>query len=374
MLETMLDRHILIVLMGILTAAGIMSKCIANIALKRLIRAAGNMSKSNHPLMRLVRAKFEHVSMVSDKVENVRVFVDKYLYEYKVLGMRLHGWRRMEKAAAGLCLVAGAAGAGLEYSVHGISSTVWKTGALGGGLAAFVFLVHLMTDEKYQMEAIRNYMVDYLENVCLHKYEKSNQKEIKILSQEGTAADFTSMPLENQGNTREASEEGYATRKREPVKGQSAVSAFLAAELKAGEAADTYQTAQTEPVKETEIHRAVREEAEEEEELYQTARPKLVKNAKIYQAVELEPGEMVGAFRVAETPPKEENIVEISKPEPVKEALAAAVSDSSEYAGQTRNSVQRQTAVRDKKPKKERTAEDMDRDIAIRRILEEFMA
>ena len=27
------------------------------------------------------------------------------------------------------------------------------------------------------MQMAKNYMVDYLENVCLHKYEKANQKE-----------------------------------------------------------------------------------------------------------------------------------------------------------------------------------------------------
>jgi len=105
MLETILDRHIVFVLLGILAFAGIISKCIVNVSLKRLVRAAGNMNKSNHPLMRLVRAKFEHASMISDKVENVRVFVDKYLYEYRVLGIRLHGWRRMEKISAVLCLM-----------------------------------------------------------------------------------------------------------------------------------------------------------------------------------------------------------------------------------------------------------------------------
>ena len=374
MLETMLDGHITIVLMGILTAVGIMSKCIANIALKRLIRAAGNMNKSNHPLMRLVRAKFEHVSMVSDKVENVKVFVDKYLYEYKVLGLRLHSWRRMEKTAAGLCLIVGAAGAGLYYAVNGMSSAVWRTGAIGGGLAAFVFLVHLTTDEKYQMEAVRNYMVDYLENVCLHKYEKSNQKEIKILAQEGTAADFTSMPSQSQENTREPAAEAYATRKREPAKGQSAVSAFLAAELKAGEGTDTYQAARAESSSEKGLRQAAREEIEEDEEVYQAVRPKAEKSAETYQAVELEPGEMVGAFRVAQPEKKGENIVEISKTEPVKEALAAAVSDSAEYAGQSRSSVQSQTMARERRQKKERPAEDVDRDVVIRRILEEFMA
>ena len=82
MLEIILDKHVIFVLMGILTVIGIVSKLIANVTLKQLVRAAGNMNKSTHPLMRLVRAKFEHACMISDTVENVRVFVDKYLYEY----------------------------------------------------------------------------------------------------------------------------------------------------------------------------------------------------------------------------------------------------------------------------------------------------
>lgn len=40
-----------------------------------------------------------------------------------------------------------------------------------------VWLFHLTTDENYCMQMAKNYMVDYLENVCLHKYEKANQKE-----------------------------------------------------------------------------------------------------------------------------------------------------------------------------------------------------
>lgn len=61
--------------------------------------------ESLHPLMKLVRAKFEHACMVSDKVQNIRAFVDKYMYEYKVLWIKLHSWRQMEKAAAWGCLV-----------------------------------------------------------------------------------------------------------------------------------------------------------------------------------------------------------------------------------------------------------------------------
>ena len=46
MLEIILDKHVIFVLMGILTVIGIVSKLIANVTLKQLVRAAGNMNKS----------------------------------------------------------------------------------------------------------------------------------------------------------------------------------------------------------------------------------------------------------------------------------------------------------------------------------------
>ena len=177
MLEMLLDKKLLFVLMGMLTGLGVADKCIVSMTMKRMIEAAGSMSKSNHPLMRLVRAKFEHACMISDTVENVGVFVDKYLYEYKVCGLRLHSLRRLEKMCSGLLIVSGLAGAGLTYRVYGMGDEVLRTGVAGCGLGILVWLFHLTTDENYCMEMAKNYMVDYLENVCLRKYEKMNQKE-----------------------------------------------------------------------------------------------------------------------------------------------------------------------------------------------------
>ena len=122
MLEMLLDKKLLFVLMGILTGLGVVDKCIVSMTMKRMVEAAGSMSKSNHPLMRLVRAKFEHACMISDTVENVGVFVDKYLYEYKVCGLRLHTLRRLEKICVGLLIVTGLVGAGLSYQVYGDGS------------------------------------------------------------------------------------------------------------------------------------------------------------------------------------------------------------------------------------------------------------
>lgn len=177
MLEMILDKHVVQVVIGMGVAVGVISKCIVNVSLKRLVRGAGSMGKSNHPFMRLVRAKFEHACMVSEKVENVEAFVDKYLYEYRVAGLKLHSLQRMEVTAVLICAAMGVMGGFLEYTVNGMNDAVLTIGATGLGAGILLYLFHLTTDEKYRMEAVRNYMVDYLENVCLHRYEKAYQKE-----------------------------------------------------------------------------------------------------------------------------------------------------------------------------------------------------
>ena len=179
MLEVIVNNRWMYVLAGGITVVGVISKIVSNFALKRMVHAAGNMSKSNHSLMRLVRAKFEHACMISEKVENVKAFVDKYLYEHKTMGMRLHTWQRMQMLAAAFCLAAGLLGAFSEYLVNGMNDEVIRIGAYGGILGILLYLFHLTTDEKYQLEVTRNYMVDYLENVCLRKYEKTFVKNEK---------------------------------------------------------------------------------------------------------------------------------------------------------------------------------------------------
>lgn len=178
MLKMIVEKQVLLIIAGVFMALGIGSKCVVDATLRKLVYGAGNMNKSTHPFIRLVRAKFEHACMISEKVENVGVFVDKYLYEYRVLGIRLHTLRRMERISAVLCICCGVIGAGLQYVQDGgMTDVVLKTGAIGIGAGIFVFLFHLTTDENYKLQVARNYMVDYLENICLHRYEKAYRKE-----------------------------------------------------------------------------------------------------------------------------------------------------------------------------------------------------
>ena len=221
MLELMLDRHVIYVLMGMSAFAGVVSKVVVGRTLRKLVAAAESMGKSNHPLMRLVRAKFEHTCMISEKVENVGVFVDKYLYEYRVGGVRLHAWRRLQMAGAGLCLILGGVGAIISYRIKGATEQMAMIGGTGVAMALIVFLVHMLTDEEYRLEAVRNYMVDYLENIYQHRYEKTYKKEVlaeEARSEEARIAE-SARTQENAGmtkNTRMPEEERMGENTRMP--------------------------------------------------------------------------------------------------------------------------------------------------------------
>ena len=228
MLELMLDRHVIYVLMGMSTFAGVVSKVIVGRTLRKLVAAAESMGKSNHPLMRLVRAKFEHTCMISEKVENVGVFVDKYLYEYRVGGVRLHAWRRLQMAGAGLCLILGGVGAIISYRIKGATEQTAMIGGTGVALALIVFLVHMLTDEEYRLEAVRNYMVDYLENIYQHRYEKTYKKE--VLAEEARSAEAR---IEESARTQENA--GMTKNTRMPAEARMGENTRMPEEARMGE-------------------------------------------------------------------------------------------------------------------------------------------
>lgn len=178
MLETWMEHQVIFYAMGVAAGIGVLSKLISHFTLRRMVRAAGKMSTSNHRLMRLVKAKFEHASMVSDKVRNVEAFVKKYIYEYRVFGIGLCTWRQMEKKAVWLYGVLGVVGVAAVYEKYGMGNAAVQYGVWSAVGVLLLILIHIFSDETFYLQTAENYMVEFLENVCAHRYEKvSQQKE-----------------------------------------------------------------------------------------------------------------------------------------------------------------------------------------------------
>lgn len=175
MLGTIMKHGIIFYVIGILMAAGVLAKMISYITSRKLVKAASDIQKSNQRLMRLIKAKFEHASMVSDKVQNVEAFVQKYLYEYKVFGVRLGTFSSFPVKMSWLIVVFGFLGVIASYQIEGLAEQTFQYGALAAIYAVVLISIHILSDEKARLDAVKNYMVEYLENVCAHRYEKANQ-------------------------------------------------------------------------------------------------------------------------------------------------------------------------------------------------------
>lgn len=184
MLETVVKQEIIFYAMGILMVLGIVAKLISHFTVRRMVKAAGEIQKSNHRLMKLVKAKFEHASMISDKVQNVEAFVDKYIYEYKVFGVRLGGWRAFPKKVLWIISILGVFAIFESFRMGGVSDLMLKYVQWTGIFVLFLLLLGFVAEENSRLNATKNYMVEYLENVCIHRYAKMNHATEEA---EGTA-------------------------------------------------------------------------------------------------------------------------------------------------------------------------------------------
>lgn len=178
MLETIVKQEIIFYAMGILMVFGIFAKLVSHFTVRRMVKAAGEIHKSNHRLMKLVKAKFEHASMISDKVQNVEAFVDKYIYEYKVFGVRLGSWSAFPKKMLWIIGILGVFAVFESYRMGGVSDLMLKYVQWTGIFGLFLTLLGFVAEERTRLDATKNYMVEYLENVCIHRYAKLNHAEL----------------------------------------------------------------------------------------------------------------------------------------------------------------------------------------------------
>lgn len=188
--ELAANTNVIIYLMVALGVLGVLAKIVNQLTLRRLVKAAGNMSKSTHKLIKLVRAKYEHACMIHDSVENIDAFVEKYIYEYRGFLFRIHTWRQIEILCVWFAGILAALGASAHYLSYGFTESVYQY--ISAGIAEMVLLsvINRLSDEPYKINAVKMYMVDYLENICAFRLKRQRQtekEEIDVIATENSA-------------------------------------------------------------------------------------------------------------------------------------------------------------------------------------------
>lgn len=181
--------EIIFYVMGALLGISLLAKLISTITVRKMVKEAAEIQKSNHRLMKLIKAKFEHASLVSDRVQNVGAFVDKYIYEYKVFGIRLNTWRGVPKKSLLLILILGVFSVCESIRANGLAEITVGYIQWTSIFILLLALVQFVSGENARLQAARNYMVEYLENVCIHRYAKRHNMEDEEQSVEENLSD-----------------------------------------------------------------------------------------------------------------------------------------------------------------------------------------
>jgi hypothetical protein len=92
--------------------------------------------------------------------------------------------------------------------------------AVGASEMVFLFVVRQLSNETVQMDATKNYMVDYLDNVCAPRYKKA--KEAELLQKSAMLMSAAKEAEEKEAQEKEASET-VEKKNVEPMKRETVV-------------------------------------------------------------------------------------------------------------------------------------------------------
>ncbi|RHR32569.1 hypothetical protein DWX43_03635 [Clostridium sp. AF19-22AC] len=171
------DTNIIFYLMAAVGVIGILSKIINHLTLHRLVKAAGNLSKSRHRLMERILSEYGHAYRTYGPVSNILAFIRKYLYEYRGFLFRIHTWRQLETQTVWFSGILAVLGAATHYMAHGFCEGMFQYLAVGAAEMITISVISQLSDEAYKIKGVETYLADYLDNVYAHRFLKEKQTE-----------------------------------------------------------------------------------------------------------------------------------------------------------------------------------------------------
>lgn len=151
MIQKLFDTYVFLYIMGGLCVVGILIKLSLYFAYRSFIKASDSVSVSKKRWMKQMKLKFETCYQLKIGVNNVDVFVDKYVSKRKFCGLLLSTWENISGQMITLCL--------LIASIAGILGIVYDCGK---DIVLFTFLMGAVS-------SIVVIIVDNLVNISEHK-------------------------------------------------------------------------------------------------------------------------------------------------------------------------------------------------------------
>ena len=105
MIQSWFEKNYIIYALTGIGALGVLLKLITNCVYIRLVKASSNMTASKNKLIKQMKLKFETFYKLKIGVNNVDIFVDKYVYKYRICGLLLSTWENLSGLMLMICLL-----------------------------------------------------------------------------------------------------------------------------------------------------------------------------------------------------------------------------------------------------------------------------
>lgn len=151
---------------------GILNRIIVAGGYRRLQRQAEDMANSSHPLMKMLKRKFDTCYELRLGVNNVDTFVDKYVYKHKILGIYLYTWENLCGQSFVLIMLISISFGTLAVGYDCGKTAILSTLLTGIGACTVLFLMDSICNFSIKREILKIHIKDYLENICKPRLEK----------------------------------------------------------------------------------------------------------------------------------------------------------------------------------------------------------
>lgn len=180
MIEKILEMNGVLYTVITICAVSLIIKIQLLLLYKKLIREAaapGRKRKCSRYVRQYIKEitnGFEMEYRSSYYVNNVSVFVDRYLYDVRLSGVRYSTWETMGVIAVLMCLIAGMAGAfGAYYYEFGQDHIIRYT-LEGLAVSGIIVMADAFIDIQRRKEQLHTNICNYLENYMKPRLEKGD--------------------------------------------------------------------------------------------------------------------------------------------------------------------------------------------------------
>lgn len=172
MIKNLFEGNMFIYIMLGLCLVGVIIKLILELVYLKLVRASENMGTSKNKLVQSMKKKFEAFYKLKIGVNNVDIFVDKYILRHRFCGLLLSTWENICGQIVMLCVLIGSISTILGLIYESGKQEVLTTFTVGIFTTGLLILLEGIINISGKKEILRLNMKDYLENYLKVKLEQ----------------------------------------------------------------------------------------------------------------------------------------------------------------------------------------------------------